>query len=389
MRIVNRVRRQWSRITHVSSLLLNHPDKILRNLLLILKFIWHTKILSRDLVVLFRPWGVGDVTCLLSCIPGLRRRHTNSWLVLITPPGCWRLVASSELADAAADRDSFFHSVVERACSPSLFYFATYPEGRVPEQAQTLHLADAFGRTLGVAPDLSCIRLRPSGRARHRMARRVSEVNPRGNPIVVFHPGATWPVKEWTHQSWCELAELIATNSEAVIIRIGTNVESNGRVRALEPVPHTIDWTNELDVTETAALLAEADALVGVDSGPLHLAGAVGCFSVGLFGPTSGHLIVHPDAPVALITAGVRCLGCHHSPMGHLHWKTGCPHDIICMRQISAKRVFEALAPYLGRKRNGVDQRSAAAIGVRSGTPNCNEPQDSIVADKNLQSPNA
>jgi len=199
------------------------------------------------------------------------------------------------------------------------------------------------------------------------MARRVSAVNPHGNPIVVFHPGATWPVKEWTHQSWCELAELIATNSEAVMIRIGTTVESNGRVRTLEPIPHTIDWTDELDLMETAALLAGADALVGVDSGPLHLAGALGRFSVGLFGPTSVHLIVNPNAPVTLITADVSCLGCHHSPMGHLHWRTGCPHDVVCMSQISARRVFEAVSPYIGRKQaaeNGFERQASAAIGV-------------------------
>src|SRR5205807_9709847 len=104
------------------------------------------------------------------------------------------------------------------------------------------------------------------------------------------------------------------------------------------------------DVMETAVLIAEATALVAVDSGPFHIAGALRRFSVGLFGPTSGHLRVHPNAPVALITADVSCVGCHHSLMGHLHWKTGCSHDIICMRQISPKTVFKALAPHLGHK---------------------------------------
>jgi len=345
------MQRQWSRITGVVSLLLSHPDKLPRNVLLILKLIWYTRILSRDLIVLFRPWGVGDVTCLLSCIPGLRRQYTNSWVVAITPLGCWRLVGSSGLVDAAADTDSFFHNVVKRACAPSLYFTLTYPEGRVPEQAQTLHIADEFGRALGVKADMSCVHLRPVARACRRVMQRLSVVNPHGNPIVVFHPGVTWSVREWPNQSWCELAELIASHSQAVMIRIGTNVESNGRVRELEPIPRTIDWTNQLDVMETAALLAAANALVGVDSGPLHVAGALGRFSVALFGPTSGHLRIHPNAPVALITADLRCLGCHHSSAGHLHWKTGCPYDILCMRQISAKRVFEAVAPYLGRSK--------------------------------------
>src|SRR5205823_6057326 len=142
---------------------------------------------------------------------------------------------------------------------------------------------------------------------------------------------------------------------------IGTNVESNGRVRILEPIPRTVDWTNQLDVMETAALLAAANALVGVDSGPLHVAGALGRFSVALFGPTSGDLRIHPNAPVALITADVSCLGCHHSPTGHLHWKTGCPNEIICMRRISAKTVFEAVAPHLSP--NQIPQIMASSDG--------------------------
>ena len=347
MAIIDLVQRQLSRVKTAVSLLLNPPDQLLRNVFLIFRLIWQTRILSRRLVVLCRPWGLGDVICLLSCIPGIRHRHADSWLVVVTPPGCWRLVASSGLADVVVDRDSFFHKLVEHACAPSLYYRPVYPEGRVPEQAQTLHLADAFGRALGVSADLSCVRLRPSGAARRRVARRMRAVNPHGNPVVVFHPGATWAVKEWPHQSWCEFAELIATNSKAVVIRIGTNVESNGRIRTPEPIAGTVDWTNELDVMEVAALLAAADALVGVDSGPLHVAGALGRFAVGLFGPTSAHLIIHPSGQVAPVSADVNCLGCHHSPMGHLHWYTGCPHDIICMHQIRAKTVFEAVAPRL------------------------------------------
>src|SRR5690348_16397524 len=269
------MQKQWSRITNVVSLVLKNPDKLTPNLILVLKLIWYTRILSRDLIVLFRPWGVGDITCLLSCIPGLRRRYSNSWIVVITPLGCWRLVASSGLVDAAADTDSFFHKLVKHACTPSLYFTLTYPEGRVPEQAQTLHLADEFARALGVEAEMSCVRLRPATSACRRVAHRLLAVNPNGKPIVVFHPGVTWPVREWPNQSWCELALLVAAHSPAVMIRIGTNIESNGRVRKLDPIPHTIDWTNQLDVMETAALLLQAKALVGVDSGPLHLAGAL------------------------------------------------------------------------------------------------------------------
>jgi ADP-heptose:LPS heptosyltransferase len=320
-----------------------HPRDLPRDALLAAQYVWNVKVRRKDLVAVLRLGGVGDLACVLASIPGLRKRHPNSWLVLITPPACWQIAASSGLADVTADRDGFLHRLAERAYSAGCYYRPLLPDERSPPEPRTLHLADEFARALGVTADLSRVGLRTPDRVRQRLTRRLREVNPDRRPMIVLHPGPTWPVREWPTERWHELAHLVSRNTSAVTVKIGTDTDSMGRLRPLAAFPDVVDWTNQLDVTETVALLEQADALVGIDSGPLHIAGILGLPAVALFGPTFSHLTLHPRSRATVITGDVDCLGCHHAPDGQLHWRTGCPHNIACMNAISAEDVFTAL----------------------------------------------
>jgi ADP-heptose:LPS heptosyltransferase len=332
--------------------MLSRPHELPRVLQLAMLYAWHVWVRQKRLLMLVRFGGMGDLICMLASIPGLRHRHPNSWLILITPSGCEQLAASSGLPDATVEADSFVGTLMWRY--RSLFFYLPSPPWPVlpdeynPPHPQLRHLADEFARALGVTADLSAVTVRVPGRARARLTRRLLKVNPAGHPIVILHPGPSWPVREWPDQRWCELAEIISARTGALIIKIGTDLDSLGRVRPSAPLPNTVDWTNQLGVVEIAALLEQASVFVGIDSGPLHIAGILGVPAVGLFGPVSANLRLHPRAQVSVITAKMDCLGCHHRPTGHLHWKTGCPNDIACMREITAQEVFAAVADHLG-----------------------------------------
>jgi ADP-heptose:LPS heptosyltransferase len=187
------------------------------------------------------------------------------------------------------------------------------------------------------------------------MAQRLREINPNQRPVIVFHPGPTWQVREWPSPQWSELAELVSARTSAIMIKIGTDVDSMRRVRPLSPTPNVVDWTNKLDVIEIVALIEQASTFVGIDSGPLHVAGVLGVPSVALFGPISGQLRVHPRAQAIIVTSSVSCLGCHHRPEGPLHWRTGCPNDIACMRGIAPDEVFNRLMECLARHKDAIE----------------------------------
>jgi ADP-heptose:LPS heptosyltransferase len=88
-----------------------------------------------------------------------------------------------------------------------------------------------------------------------------------------------------------------------------------------------------------AGALAACDAVVANDSGPMHLAAAVGTPVVGLFGPTSPAL---GFAPVGGGAVSVH-LGLHCSPCSR-HGKTPCWRERrYCMEDLDPEVVFRAL----------------------------------------------
>lgn len=325
-------------------LLFGRPRELPRNIGLLARYLWHVQIRRKGLVVLVRTGGLGDLICALASVPGLKDRYPNSWLVVICPPGCRRLAASSGLSDASDDDPwGFFHVFVNRMCSPSRYYHPVLPDECDPPRPQLLHLADEFASALRVVPDPASVRVTASKRVRRRMRRRLREINPHHYPLVVLHPGPSWPVREWPAPRWNELADLISAKTSAVMIKIGTDLDSSGQVRPGSPIPGVVDWVNKLDVLEITALLQEASAFVGINSGPLHIAATLGVPAVALFGAISGKLRLHPHTRAVIVTGDVGCLGCNHTPAGARHWRTGCPHDIACMQQIDAETVFAAL----------------------------------------------
>src|SRR5947208_1093732 len=95
-----------------------------------------------------------------------------------------------------------------------------------------LHLAQEFAQALGVNPDPNCVRFEAPSRVRLRVKKKLREINPRGRPILVLHPGPTWPVREWPLNRWCELAELIRARTTAIMIKIGTDLDSMHSIAA-------------------------------------------------------------------------------------------------------------------------------------------------------------
>jgi ADP-heptose:LPS heptosyltransferase len=171
-------------------------------------------------------------------------------------------------------------------------------------------------------------------------------MNPQGRPITVVHSGPTWPVKEWPLERWSKLTEKIAANG-SIVIHVGTDFDSARRYVPQRPVPKAINWIGLLNLAELVALLERASIFIGIDSGPLHVATALGLPSVGLFGPTEGKLHVHPRARAVAVKGTSSCLGCHYELTGPGHWKSGCRNDIVCMREITVDQVLNAVSHLL------------------------------------------
>lgn len=147
---------------------------------------------------------------------------------------------------------------------------------------------------------------------------------------VAIHPYATHPAKTPRADVWRELVRALRSRGNEVVV-IGRHE------RPLLPGdPH--DLTNATDLRATAAILSLCRALVTGDSGPMHLATAVGTPVAALFGPTTREWGFYPSGP----RDTVRQIPCAKAPCS-LHGQDACTLDNACMRDISAAVLLDLL----------------------------------------------
>lgn len=160
-----------------------------------------------------------------------------------------------------------------------------------------------------------------------------------GGGMVAFAPGAAYgPAKRWMDGSWARLADLLALNSGVRIVVVGGRDEAErasaiGRLTA-EPV---IDATGRLSIAGTAALLSMCRGFVSNDSGLMHLGGAVGVPTLGLFGSSNPNWTAPLGRKTGFIFERVPCAPCYR--------RTCLPgRDYACLKAITPRAVYKALS---------------------------------------------
>lgn len=152
---------------------------------------------------------------------------------------------------------------------------------------------------------------------------------------VLFHCGTTWQTKFWTIDGWSRLGSRVCEvfPGTTILLTFGNASERamaeavasgiQGRTRLVERMP----------LKSLVGLLKRVDLVVGGDTGPVHLAAAVGTATVSFYrssdGSTSGprgerHRIVQSPLP---------CTRC---------FRTSCPQDEECRASITVEALFSA-----------------------------------------------
>lgn len=107
---------------------------------------------------------------------------------------------------------------------------------------------------------------------------------PTAAPLVVLHPGATDPRRRWPPEHFAAVGDGLAARGAAVAV-IGTGPADRAAASGLAAAMRTppTDLTDRLTLPGVVGLLARSVLLVGNDSGPRHLAAAVGTATVGIY----------------------------------------------------------------------------------------------------------
>ena len=153
------------------------------------------------------------------------------------------------------------------------------------------------------------------------------ELEDRPGPRVVVAVGASHPRKRWPRQ---RLEAYLRGLGEGVFqVLVGSGPEEKEIARALvASVPGVLDLVDRLSLAQLTAVLARADLVVAGDTGPLHLARALGRPVLGLWGPTrlSEPYMVTLDGEVS----------CSCPRRGCLDWSCTLP----CLETLSAEAVL-------------------------------------------------
>lgn len=133
-------------------------------------------------------------------------------------------------------------------------------------------------------------------------------------PLVVIHPGVSvfGALKAWPEERFAALGARLAAGGARVLFAWGGAAEERLARSLAAGAPGTEVAPKTAGILGFAALLRRADLVVGVDSGPLHLAAAVGAPVLGLYGPKHPQTYGPFWSPSEVVRAGLECSPCRH-----------------------------------------------------------------------------
>ncbi|MBI3964122.1 MAG: glycosyltransferase family 9 protein [Chloroflexi bacterium] len=311
-------------------------------------------------IIIVRPGALGDTILTIPALAALRSAQPSAELVVVGNASALRLAGS--LVD-------HIHSVDSSDLS-----WLFFPSGRPPDFV-TGAFADAdlvvlwlrasaepttAFRALGARQVVSCAPLEGNGHVADRLARSIAHLAPVtlpaipslipdplavtevrdllgqtglvGDAFAVIHPGSGGRRKCWPAERFGALADLIARDlGLALVFVVGpADEEALTRASAASRAARRLD---QLSLPQLAALCSLAAVYVGNDSGPSHLAAAVGAPTLTLYGPTN---------PAEWGTRGRR--------VAHLYSHAACPDTCdttTCLASLEPATVFAELRSLL------------------------------------------
>lgn len=155
-------------------------------------------------------------------------------------------------------------------------------------------------------------------------------------PLVGMVPASRWLTKNWPPEYFADVARRLANVGARILLMGGKDEQlvCDQIEQSLGAESGVINYCGKTRLPELGGLMAGCDLVITVDSGPMHMAAAIGRPVLALFGPTEPTRTgPYGRASQTLWVNGLSCRPCFS--------KTCERKDIACMRQLYPSRVAE------------------------------------------------
>jgi lipopolysaccharide heptosyltransferase I len=340
-------------------------------------------------ILIIKPSAAGDIICALPVLPVLKKRYPNARIAWLVASHLAPLVQGHPLIDEVIpfERKRFgylglsftvakhFFKFLRRLRSPGFdlvldlqglfrsgfFAYATgshvrigpaekrelgwiFYNYRTPSMPRDTHIVDriiSIGELLGLDFSNPEFPVYISDAARDHVAEMLHENNLIPGRFIEIAPGGTWSSKRWPADRFAELAIRIRNELQMPVAIIGGRGEKKlaEEIIKITGIEEIVDFTGRTYLPELLAMIDAGRALVCNDSGPMHIAVALGKPLTAIIGPTNANRTGPYRRSESIVKTDESCSPCY---------KRDCPKvpagDIpICMKKITVERVFENL----------------------------------------------
>jgi len=231
--------------------------------------------------------------------------------------------------------------------SPNLLF----TNRKVPLRPEDRHISQKYLRIVsapfGGSFDLGALRTEIVIRREDSVvaARIVEELVPGSSPVVAVHPGSTWITKRMDPAFWAEVVRRLHERYPrlGVLLSWGSEQERREAEAIRDGVGSRAGVLPRLTLKELAALYRACGYLMAPDTGPLHIAAAVGARTVSVFRATDGNRNAPYGPDHRFLQAPMPCTAC---------LRRRCDRDAECRESIPPELVAREMAALIGE--NGI-----------------------------------
>lgn len=154
--------------------------------------------------------------------------------------------------------------------------------------------------------------------------------------VFLFHYGTTWQTKFWTESGWIELGRAVLEKFPAstILFSWGNEAERQVVTRLAAAIGSGARVIERYSLKGLVALLKKVDLVVGGDTGPVHLAAAVGTPTVSFYRASDGRRSGPRGKGHGIVQAPLHCTKC---------FRTKCDDDQSCRESIRVAALLKEI----------------------------------------------